>query len=146
LSLCASLMLTVILSGAILDFYGRYKSESYTKRIILAKERGNWQEVLNLYDEGHSDLAQYDNLISTPVVVYRAEACIRLNNVRQALEDFKKAVKLHPWHTYAVSNLGSCYHLTGKTELAKQCYRKSLQITPGFLPSINNLKKIEQNI
>lgn len=137
------LSLTVILSWSLLDFCARYKSESYTKRMVIAKESENWQKIINLFDEGHSQFAQYDNLLYTPLIAYRAEAYLRLNNVRQALEDYKKAVKLSPYHTYNLANLGTCYHLCGNEKMAKQYYEKSLEVTPGFKSAKNNLLQMK---
>lgn len=138
------LVMTVVLAGAVLDFSLRYRSEIYTKLLIQAKEREKWQDVINYYDKGHSKLAPFDNLICAPIIMYRAEAFIRLNNIPQALEDFKKALRLHPYHTYVIANAGACYHLRGDLKTAESLYVKSLEVTPNFMPSMKNLKSLRR--
>lgn len=60
----------------------------------------------------------------------------------EAIEVFKKQVELFPNEANSYDSLGDGYRKSGKTELAKEQYRKALKIDPSFKASRQKLDEL----
>ncbi|MBW8038993.1 MAG: tetratricopeptide repeat protein [Planctomycetes bacterium] len=130
---CLLLLLIAIVIG-----YNRLRAEFYTKRAFAAREAQNWPMVISEIDKGYSAFATLDPM-STPLKWYRGEANYLLNKIPQALEDFKKAHKAHPYHIHVLNNLATCYEIEGDHDQAIFYYKKALNIFPEFEEALINL-------
>lgn len=118
--------------------YIRMNAEIHTKKALAAREAQNWQMVISEIDKGYSVFATLDPT-STPLQWYRGEANFLLNNIPQALEDFKKAFKNHPYHIHVLNNLATSYELLGNHNNAIRYYRQAINIHPQFEDALINL-------
>ena len=130
-SLC--LLLLAMVNG-----YIRLNGEIHTKRAFAARRTQNWPAVISEIDKGYSVFATLDPM-STPLQWYRGEANFLLNNVPQALEDYKKAYNAHSYHIHVLNNLATCYELKGNYNEAIKYYNKALNIYPQFEETLINL-------
>lgn len=136
------LVLTVpsllLLLFAMVSGYARFNAEVHTRRALGARAVGHWPMVVSEIDKGYSVFATLDPM-STPLQWYRGEANFLLNNVPQALEDFKKAYKAHPYHIHVLNNLATCHESQGNHKEAIYYYKKALDIYPEFEECLINL-------
>lgn len=123
---------------AIINGYTRLNAEIHTKRALAARGVQNWPMVISEIDKGYSVFATLDPM-STPLQWYRGEANFLLNNVSQALEDYRKAYNAHPYHIHVLNNLATCYELEGNHNEAIKYYSKALKIYPQFEEALVNL-------
>ena len=105
---------------------------------MAARKASVWPMVISEIDKGYSIFATVDPM-STPLKWYRGEANFLMNNIPQALEDFKQAYKAHPYHIHVLNNLGSCYEIGGDHDKAVFYYKKALKIFPEFEEALINL-------
>jgi len=129
---------TILLILAVVNGYTRLNAEVYTKRAFAARKAKVWPAVISEIDKGYSVFATLDPM-STPLKWYRGEANFLLNNIPEALEDFKEAYKAHPYHIHVLNNLATCYELEGNHERAIFYYKKALEIYPAFEDALINL-------
>lgn len=130
---CLCLLLSAIYIG-----HARLTAEIHTKRAFAARKAKVWPAVISEIDKGYSVFATLDPM-STPLKWYRGEANFLLNNIPEALEDFKEAYKAHPYHIHVLNNLATCYEMTGNHNLAINYYNKALEIYPEFEDALINL-------
>jgi hypothetical protein len=130
---CLCLLLFAIFIG-----YTRLNAEIHTKRAFAARKAKVWPAVISEIDKGYSVFATLDPM-SIPLKWYRGEAGFLLNNIPEALEDFKEAYKAHPYHIHVLNNLATCYEMTGNHNLAINYYNKALEIYPEFEDALINL-------
>ena len=130
---CLCLLLFAIYIG-----HARLTAEIHTKRAFAARKAKVWPAVISEIDKGYSVFATLDPM-STPLKWYRGEANFLLNNIPQALEDFKEAYKAHPYHIHVLNNLATCYEMTGNHNQAINYYKKALEIYPAFEDALINL-------
>ncbi len=129
---------TILLILAVVNGYTRLNAEVYTKRAFAARKAKVWPAVISEIDKGYSVFATLDPM-STPLKWYRGEANFLLNNIPQALEDFKEAYKAHPYHIHVLNNLGTCYEMGDDHDKAIFYYKKALTISPEFEDALINL-------
>jgi len=65
-------------------------------------------------------------------------------DLKAAIRHAKKAIKLQPGHTGALSNLGFAYTKTGKVDQALNCYHKALESDPLYPEAHYNLARLLQ--
>lgn len=127
-----------LLLSAIAVGYIRLNAEIHTKRAFAARNAQNWLMVISEIDKGYSVFATLDPM-STPLQWYRGEADFLLNNVSQALEDYKKAYNANPYHIHVLNNLATCYELMGNHNEAIKYYNNAIKIHPKFEEALINL-------
>jgi O-antigen ligase len=127
-----------LLLFAIAVGYVRLNAEIYTKRAYAARAAQNWPAVISEIDKGYSVFATLDPM-STPLQWYRGEAHFLMNNISQALVDYKKAYNAHPYHIHVLNNLATCYELQGNHDEAIKYYNKALKLYPQFDETLINL-------
>jgi tetratricopeptide (TPR) repeat protein len=100
-------------------------------------ELGKPDEALSLADEL---LELYDGNVRTHLV---AADIWRLKGDRiKAVDHYRRAVKINPYHWAAWYRLGFEYRSLGMTRGAEDAYRKALAVNPDDLPSMVNLAEI----
>ena len=131
--------MAIAVSGCVFFGYGRVVSECHAKKAIEARREGNWQQVLV-----ETDLAGgrfYDMCPgATPLSYYRGEANLRLGNIRNAMQDFVKALQVHPNHFHTLNNLGTCYFAMGCYRKAYGSFQKALKIRPNSTAAARNVR------
>jgi O-antigen ligase len=130
-------ILTILLLISV-NGYTRLHAEIHTKKALDARSNQNWENVISEIDHGYSVFAALDPT-STPLQWYRGEANFMLNNLQQALEDYKKAYDAHPYHIHVLNNLATCYELEGNHDEAINYYKQALLIFPQFEDALINL-------
>lgn len=128
----------IILSLAVINGYIRTKAEIHTKRALYARQMEKWTLVISEINKGYSSFATLDPM-STPLQWYKGEANFFLNNIAEALENYKKAYKVNPYHIHVLNDLASCYELQGHPDEAIYYYQKALEIHPRFENALINL-------
>jgi tetratricopeptide (TPR) repeat protein len=63
----------------------------------------------------------------------------RQGDVRGAIEQYKKALSIHPNHDGAHNNLGNALHAQGKLAEAVECYKRTLELNANHQEAHNNL-------
>ena len=133
IAFCLCSLPLVIING-----YIRLNAEIHTKRALAARGAQNWPAVISEIDKGYSVFATLDPM-STPLQWYGGEANFLMNNVSQALEDYKKAYNAHPYHIHVLNNLATCYELVGNHNEAIKYYNKVIKLYPQFEEALINL-------
>jgi tetratricopeptide (TPR) repeat protein len=118
--------------------YTRLESEAHVKNALTARQTGDWQTLRSEIDKADSLFYQLDPA-SVPLAWYRGIANYSMGKFSEALEDFKKANRIHPNHIHVLNNLGTSYAQTGDYENAAKYYRKALDVFPGFEDALVNL-------
>ncbi len=131
----------VLLLFVIANGYLRLTSEIHTKKALRAREAQNWPVVIKEIDRAHTRFVTLDPT-AAPLLWYRGEANYLSGNISQALEDYQKAYKAHPYHIYVLNNLATCYELGGEHNEAINYYKKALKIQPQFEDALINLSAI----
>jgi tetratricopeptide (TPR) repeat protein len=105
----------------------------------------NWDVVIQEIDEAYSSYATLDPMV-TPLPWYRGVAHFSKNNTVAALDDFKRAYAIHPYHIHVLNNLATCYETSGDHFAAIEFYNKALAISPRFEESLLNLTAVYFNL
>ena len=72
-------------------------------------------------------------------------ALIRDNNLKMAINVFKKNVELHPNSANAYDSLGEAYMKAGQTDQAITSFKKSLEINPNYDHAKRMLEQLKNN-
>ncbi len=62
-----------------------------------------------------------------------------LGRYKEAIAEFKKALKLRPWFADIITQLGIAYRNNGELETAIETFQKAIEINPKHLPAVINL-------
>jgi hypothetical protein len=63
---------------------------------------------------------------------------------REAIAEYRVALRLQPWNPNALYNLGNAYRLTGDLEDALRLYERAVMVAPGLAMAHNNLGALYQ--
>lgn len=66
--------------------------------------------------------------------------------IREAKNEYKKALELEPKNAVAWNNLGRCHVVFRKLEDAIECYEKAIAINPRYFVAIRNMKKAQERL
>ena len=63
----------------------------------------------------------------------------REGNIKEAIAEFKKAIKINPHYARAYDNMGKIFSSLGENEEAISLYNKAIKINPKYIDAYNNL-------
>ena len=123
------------------------KKWNYRKEILLASSAliilclsiitwtqvGYWQNNITLYDH---TLKVTDN--NWFIYYNRGVGYTQLDNYRQAIEDFNRAIEIKPGFADAHNNRGSAYYVLGNYKQAIEDLNRAIEIKPGFAEAYYN--------
>tara|TARA_B110000003_G_scaffold171640_1_gene171318 strand:- start:543 stop:1436 length:894 start_codon:yes stop_codon:yes gene_type:complete len=125
--------------------YNRYNGDIYTSKAISYKQKNNWNQVVKNIDKGYNKYLYSIDGTSTPLLWYRGIANFYQNKLDLAVIDFQDAYYENSNHIHVLNNLATLYERIGKYDLAKQYYKKSLDVNPTFKEARVNLSAILYN-
>ncbi len=125
--------------------YNRYNGDIYTSKAISYKQKNNWNQVVKNIDKGYNKYLYSIDGTSTPLLWYRGIANFYQNKLDLAVVDFQDAYSENSNHIHVLNNLATIYERVGKYDLAKQYYKKSLDVNPTFKEARVNLSAILYN-
>jgi Flp pilus assembly protein TadD, contains TPR repeats len=68
-----------------------------------------------------------------------AEEKINRGDIDEAIKILEIYLNEHPQDYYAINKLGVAFVYNGKTNSAKECFYKAIEINPNFAPSYSNI-------
>jgi O-antigen ligase len=143
----SSLVMLIIFCSAIFFMntgWERLKSDFLLSDALLAERNQNFSLMKSRLQEVNEKYYPMD-VTATPIQWYRGYAEFYLGNPNKAKKYFQDAEKVNPYHLYVLNDLGTCYSLEGKNELAKQYYQSALSLQDDFPNSLENLAIIYYN-
>ncbi len=79
-------------------------------------------------------------------IIKRGNKYRREKKYKNALECFKKTLKIYPLFTTALNNMGNVYFNMGKADEAIKCYQRALNINPNYGNAKKNLKVVSKKL
>ena len=122
----------------------RYQAAIYAANAIHYNE-GNWNYVIKAIDKAYHPIYYEMENTSTPLLWYRGVAYFNQNKYNLALQDFKDAYKVNPYHVHVLNNLATSYQMKGDSKKAKKYYRDVFKVNPTFKEARVNLAAILYN-
>lgn len=119
----------------------RMTGDIHAKKAIQAMQSGRWLETVAESEKAESLFYNMDGL-SHPVAWYRGSALFALGRIDEAQNAFEQALKIHPWHVYALNDLGVCHVRKRDYHAAARCFRQVLEIDSGFQEAVQNLRRL----
>lgn len=116
----------------------RYISEYHARKAIFAKNRGDYNTVINEVQKVNTSIYPIDPL-STPLYWYEGLAFYTKGDYVNAQKLFKKAYAINPYHVHILNNLASSYFKNNNVEEGINFYKKTLKIYPDFEETKFNL-------
>ena len=123
----------------------RYSSEVHATNAIHYKSKGNWNNVIKAIDKAYHPIYYEMENTSTPLPWYRGVAYFNQQKYVLALQDFKDAYSINPYHVHVLNNLATSYQLRGDSEKAKKYYRDVFKVNPTFKETRVNLAAVLYN-
>jgi O-antigen ligase len=123
----------------------RYQGEIHAANAIHYKSKGNWNYVIKAIDKAYNPTYYEMENISTPLLWYRGVAYFNQQKYDLALQDFKDAYSVNPYHVHVLNNLATSYQMRGDSEKAKKYYRDVFKMNPTFKETRVNLAAILYN-
>jgi tetratricopeptide (TPR) repeat protein len=95
-------------------------------------------------DRGYHEITQVDIEWAKPIisVVDKADSANQRGNCKEAIQHYKKALKLVPGCDLLLMSIGSCYFNLGEKAKAIQYLERAAQISPGNSRICNNLNTV----
>lgn len=124
----------------------RMDSEMFARRAIIDRSKHNWVQVIDEIDKAYYPTFSSMDPMATPLPFYRAEADYCLFNYRQAITDYTKSLKIHPFHLHSNNDIGTCYEKIGEHQKALDYYAKALKISPHFDYTFINIAAVYYNL
>jgi len=120
----------------------RYQGEIHATNAIHYKNKGNWKHVIKAIEKSYNKYYYEMENTSTPLLWYRGVAYFNQQKYNLALNDFKDAYVVNPYHVHVLNNLATSYHMKGNSKKAKKYYRDVFKVNPTFKESRINLAAI----
>lgn len=122
----------------------RFIGEQHTRKMYEAQNSGNWNLMQLEADKSANAFYTMDPM-SVPITWYKGVALFSLGNVDGAFSSFEQANAIHPYNIHVMNNIGSCFEIQKKHELAISYYLKALNISPNFEEARLNLSAVYYN-
>ena len=120
----------------------RYQGEVHAVNAIDFKKKGNWNDVIKAIEKANNSVYYEMENTSTPLLWYRGVAYFNQQKYDLALNDFKDAYKVNPYHVHVLNNLATSFEMKGQSKTAKEFYRDVFKVNPKFKESRINLAAI----
>ena len=139
----AFLLLLISVSGIVI-FNLRLVSERHAMKVLNAQLKGNFNRQFTEAGKADSWLCPMD-ITSTPFSWYRGMAKFYMQNIPEAINEYEKAVLVHPNHLRVLNDLATSYETSGRREEAISLYRRALKISPMFVEGNLNISATYYN-
>jgi len=116
------------------------KSEIYGQKLVAAKNAEKWKKVVLYADKAITPLTTIDSY-SMPIHLHRGVANVKLNNRKEAFEDFKIALNNFPTQIAVLNNLAIVSAEMNNLDNSIMYFKKALEIYPNYKMSSFNLVK-----
>lgn len=116
----------------------RLKSEIHLKKAYMARENGDWENVILEIHNSENKYFLIDPM-NTPLSWYSGSAYYNLGNQDKSFNEFYRAYQINPNHIHVLNNLATSFELKGDHESAINLYKKALEISPKFMDAQLNL-------
>lgn len=120
---------------------------------VMTHERNkDWESNLTILEAGAISSPNSARAHSALAAQYRiqgetsSDGRVRAENFRNAIAEFKEALRILPGNQFSLYNLGLTYQLTGDTVNAMKTYHTTLSYTPEHEFALNNLGALYENI
>lgn len=140
-----------ILQNAITSFEHALKiNPSYTEAAInlsiVYNELGKYEEAGKIFQMAVKTVSKARK-IKDPYIEGRlanehahlGSQYIGLGRYKEAITEFKKALKLRPWFADIITQLGTAYRDNGEFEQSIETFQKAIEINQKHLPAVINL-------
>ncbi|REJ82995.1 MAG: hypothetical protein DWQ44_02455 [Bacteroidetes bacterium] len=139
-----SMLLLLVSMFALYLSYTRFKSEVISQKIQLAQLSRNYGNVIRYMKHTKADLFPLTDAV-TPLSWYEGVAYFNFGKTQEALESFKSASYVHPWHPRVLQDLATAYSHLGMNDSAMFYYRKAMKVIPQCQDCILNLSATYYN-
>ncbi|HRY32639.1 MAG TPA: O-antigen ligase family protein [Bacteroidales bacterium] len=137
-------LLLILPAAALVTGIIRFRSEGFTRKALLARDRQQWQQSLRYLDRANNPLYRFDPT-TTPLSWYEGMAWYNLGEQDKALERFTDAWERCPWHPHVLNNLAGSYAIKGDNRQAVHFYSEAVRVSPHFDDACLNLAAVEYN-
>tara|TARA_B100001758_G_scaffold247961_1_gene269267 strand:+ start:25906 stop:27840 length:1935 start_codon:yes stop_codon:yes gene_type:complete len=142
MSIWFRLMLIVISLFAVYIATIRFKGDIYATKAIYYKTKARWGDVINSIEKSYNKNYYEIENTSTPLLWFRGLAYFNQQRYDLALQDFKGAYELNPYHVHVINNLATCYGYYNNYTKSKELYKECISISPMFEIAALNLAMI----
>lgn len=135
-----SLFAALILSSALAAAATPASAQSgvlLAQQAAQAQSQGNVNGALGLYNQALADTALSNDRRAT-ILTDRGALFGRINQPRQAIEDFNRAVQLYPEYPAIYNNRGSTLLALGQAREAIKDFDRAILLAPGYAAAFNN--------
>jgi tetratricopeptide (TPR) repeat protein len=112
--------------------------------MMIEHAHGRFSKLPKLAAEAESFIYNTDPFIS-PVCWYSGISHYNASEQQEAIDDFSKAVEIHPYHLHSLDNLAGAYVQVDDNASAEKYYLEALKISPYYDEVLINLSSIYYN-
>ncbi|AEV31139.1 O-antigen ligase family protein [Owenweeksia hongkongensis] len=139
-------VLAIILGGMMIWVGANWwHGERVTRKINEARAMGDWDGLLEYYNQVEENRFYKIDPASVPLNFYSGLAYLNLENYPKSQTEFANAYKLHPNNIHVINNMANIYFLQGNTDSAIVYYKKALEVSPKYLDGALNLMAVYFN-
>lgn len=120
------------------------KGESNAYEILSYYYGGGWKNVIQLTRKADQQPYTINNF-TAPILFYKGSSLSMTGNDKAAIVEFKKALKLAPYHILTLNALGTSYVRLEQYDEGEKMYQKTLSISPHNHNALYDLAIINYN-
>lgn len=119
--------------------------------VVSYDRNKDWESNLTILEAGAINSPNSARAHSALAAQYRiqgeasSDGRVRAENFRNAIAEFKEALRILPENTFSLYNLGLTYQMTGDTANAMNSYHTALKYEPEHEFALNNLGALYEN-
>lgn len=113
--------------------------EAYYQLALFFQENGNEKKAITTYENILNIEPEHQFSLYNLGYIH----LVYLQDFAKGAEYFTRVIELNPEYAEAFYNRGYCYELTGKKELARKDYRKTLDILANYPKAIEGLNRLD---
>lgn len=114
--------------------------EPYYQLALFFQENGNVEKAVKTYE----NILNIDPLHQFSLYNLGYINLVYLQDFEKGAEYFTQVTEINPQYAEAFYNRGYCYELSGKADLAKKDYQKTLEIEVNYQKAIEGLNRVEK--